>query len=161
MRPRNDWLARPESEGRCVSALPPESDALLTATQQGRVAQLVEQGIENPRVGGSIPSPATLLTLVVMMVPLMGSTCFGGDKCEQLCVEIATRVARCKPDSLQWEDLGAERRQDFISECRRDWERERLDLSASELAVALEFCDDTVPESLTCEEVTALYGPIP
>ncbi len=27
---------------------------------QGRVAQLVEQGIENPRVGGSIPSPATI-----------------------------------------------------------------------------------------------------
>ncbi len=27
----------------------------------GRVAQLVEQGIENPRVGGSIPSPATIL----------------------------------------------------------------------------------------------------
>ncbi len=26
----------------------------------GRVAQLVEQGIENPRVGGSIPSPATI-----------------------------------------------------------------------------------------------------
>ena len=27
----------------------------------GRVAQLVEQGTENPRVGGSIPSPATTL----------------------------------------------------------------------------------------------------
>jgi hypothetical protein len=27
---------------------------------RGRVAQLVEQGIENPRVGGSIPSPATI-----------------------------------------------------------------------------------------------------
>jgi hypothetical protein len=26
----------------------------------GRVAQLVEQGIENPCVGGSIPSPATI-----------------------------------------------------------------------------------------------------
>jgi hypothetical protein len=26
----------------------------------GRVAQLVEQGIENPRVGGSIPSSATM-----------------------------------------------------------------------------------------------------
>ena len=26
----------------------------------GRVAQLVEQGIENPRVGGSIPSSATI-----------------------------------------------------------------------------------------------------
>jgi hypothetical protein len=29
-------------------------------TNSGRVAQLVEQGIENPRVGGSIPSPATM-----------------------------------------------------------------------------------------------------
>lgn len=28
--------------------------------RSGRVAQLVEQGIENPRVGGSIPSPATM-----------------------------------------------------------------------------------------------------
>ncbi len=28
---------------------------------KGRVAQLVEQGIENPRVGGSIPSSATIL----------------------------------------------------------------------------------------------------
>ena len=30
-----------------------------TLVAHGRVAQLVEQGIENPRVGGSIPSPAT------------------------------------------------------------------------------------------------------
>jgi hypothetical protein len=29
---------------------------------RGRVAQSVEQGIENPRVGGSIPSPATILS---------------------------------------------------------------------------------------------------
>src|SRR3546814_10719946 len=28
--------------------------------RSGRVAQLVAQGIENPRVGGSIPSPATM-----------------------------------------------------------------------------------------------------
>ena len=26
----------------------------------GRIAQSVEQGIENPRVGGSIPPPATI-----------------------------------------------------------------------------------------------------
>ena len=32
----------------------------LAAPRRGRVAQLVEQGIENPRVGGSIPSPATM-----------------------------------------------------------------------------------------------------
>src|SRR5688572_18515191 len=33
----------------------------VTRLVTGRVAQLVEQGIENPRVGGSIPSPATTL----------------------------------------------------------------------------------------------------
>ena len=27
---------------------------------KGRIAQSVEQGIENPRVGGSIPPPATI-----------------------------------------------------------------------------------------------------
>ena len=36
--------------------IPPLAAAL---PRHGRVAQLVEQGIENPRVGGSIPSPAT------------------------------------------------------------------------------------------------------
>src|SRR5690606_13232625 len=30
------------------------------AGARGRVAQLVEQGIDNPRVGGSVPSPATI-----------------------------------------------------------------------------------------------------
>jgi len=39
--------------GACVRIIAPSPD--------GRVAQLVEQGIENPRVGGSIPSPATTL----------------------------------------------------------------------------------------------------
>ena len=39
--------------GSCIRIIPP----LVT---HGRVAQLVEQGIENPRVGGSIPSPATM-----------------------------------------------------------------------------------------------------
>ena len=39
----------------------------------GRVAQLVEQGIENPRVGGSIPSPATIYkTLPRLGFSLMG-----------------------------------------------------------------------------------------
>ena len=28
--------------------------------ERGQIAQLVEQGIENPRVGGSIPSLATM-----------------------------------------------------------------------------------------------------
>ena len=34
----------------------------LCAAADAWVAQSVEQGIENPRVGGSIPSPGTTLT---------------------------------------------------------------------------------------------------
>src|SRR5690606_29395814 len=33
----------------------------LIAPSFARIAQLVEQGIENPRVGGSIPPPGTIL----------------------------------------------------------------------------------------------------
>ena len=38
----------------------------------GRVAQLVEQGIENPRVGGSIPSPATTFPCKSIAVTVRG-----------------------------------------------------------------------------------------
>jgi hypothetical protein len=37
-----------------------ESGLPAAILQIGQVAQLVEQGIENPRVGGSIPSLATI-----------------------------------------------------------------------------------------------------
>ncbi|MCW0438510.1 hypothetical protein NB723_003474 [Xanthomonas sacchari] len=40
------------------------------ALRSGRVAQLVEQGIENPRVGGSIPSSATILSGLAAMQAL-------------------------------------------------------------------------------------------
>ena len=45
-----------------MSGADPYDSASRTASplRNGRVAQLVEQGIENPRVGGSIPSPATI-----------------------------------------------------------------------------------------------------
>ena len=39
------------------------SAPLQRSTQHARIAQLVEQGIENPRVGGSIPPPGTISSL--------------------------------------------------------------------------------------------------
>ena len=42
-----------------VLAMPPCID-YSTHTEDGQVAQSVEQRIENPRVGGSIPSLATI-----------------------------------------------------------------------------------------------------
>ena len=41
------------------AGLPNAARPRIMPRSPGRVAQLVEQGIENPRVGGSIPSPAT------------------------------------------------------------------------------------------------------
>ncbi len=45
------------------------------ALRSGRVAQLVEQGIENPRVGGSIPSSATILSGLAAMQALFFCPC--------------------------------------------------------------------------------------
>ena len=39
---------------------------LPAGTRRGQVAQLVEQRIENPRVDGSIPSPATTSKLLII-----------------------------------------------------------------------------------------------
>ncbi len=83
-----------------------------------------------------------------------------GDKCEVLCQNVGQQLADCKPDSLSWVDLGARNRTDFVNQCRNQWERARLDLSATDLRLALQACRDTNQElgTLTCEETVALYG---
>jgi hypothetical protein len=79
-----------------------------------------------------------------------------------LCQNVAARLDECKPSSLAWSDLGARTRNDFANQCRQQWDRERLDLTASDLRVALETCTDTsrALADLECEEITALYAPL-
>jgi len=86
-----------------------------------------------------------------------------GDRCEVLCQQAASRVAQCKPDSLTWNDLGARSRNDFFNECRRDWDRARIELPANDLTLALEVCFETnvALGEIECDEVVALYGPTP
>ena len=121
----------------------------------GQVAQLVEQGIENPRVGGSIPSLATTTFPLLLAALLMGC----GDNCERLCTQLGNRIATCKPDTLGWLDLGATSRADFVSSCRDDWERVSGQLTTSDLRVALDVCQESARDldDLSCEEVSALY----
>jgi hypothetical protein len=59
---------RKHSFDRCSIGSPAGTKILLSAVavsavRRGQVAQLVEQRTENPCVGGSIPSPATILLL--------------------------------------------------------------------------------------------------
>jgi hypothetical protein len=128
----------------------------------GRVAQLVEQGIENPRVGGSIPSPATITLPASLWLALtLGAASGCGDNCEQLCIGVRDAIAECDPQSLSWNDLGARGPINFVTECRDQWDRERLNLSAPELRRALQACGDARKQlELSCDEVLALYGPV-
>ena len=84
-----------------------------------------------------------------------------GDRCVVLCREVAAQLDSCRSSAMSWEDLGARGKADFIEQCRREWDHERPDLSASHLALSLEACGDANKEidDLTCDEVMALYGP--
>lgn len=100
--------------------------------------------------------------LFALVVALGSAGC--GDKCEVLCQNVGDELASCKPDTLSWNDLGARNRADFVNECKQQWDRERIDLSASDLRLSLEACADTNRElgdarELQCEELVALYGP--
>lgn len=81
-----------------------------------------------------------------------------GDGCEQLCQRTAQRLAQCKPDALAWVDLGATGRRDFVETCRNEWDRTSADLSTNDLRIALELCDATDVEALSCDEIVALYA---
>ena len=124
-----------------------------TQHPKGRVAQSVERGTENPCVGGSTPSPATFFLFVAL-----ASGC--GDRCEVLCQEVAVELDGCRGDSLSWADLGATSRLSFVSECETDWNQLESDLSSNALGVALDACKDASDqlESITCEELVALYA---
>jgi hypothetical protein len=78
-----------------------------------------------------------------------------------LCNSVAGRVADCRPDSITWIDLGATSRADYEDSCRDQWDRVRIDLSANDLRLALEDCAAANQEvdTLTCDEIVALYGP--
>ncbi len=117
---------------------------------------MVEQGTENPRVGGSTPSLATLVALLAVAL----TAC--GDDCELACQTVTSELRRCMRDrdwSTTWEDLGADSRVRFRQQCEDDWVRESTDLERRELQQALESCQAINDRAggLTCEEWRALY----
>ena len=126
----------------------------------GQVAQLVEQGTENPRVGGSIPSLATFLFL-------LQAAC-GGDPCRQLCVSTAARLDGCLDEwGVTWEELDASSRSNWRSGCQAEWEDVRADLEARELSPAEDQCTDAdedlaaLTDAEACDTLRVLYLPSP
>ena len=146
----------------------------------GQVAQLVEQGTENPRVGGSIPSLATQETpvvagvfsflgrrlgLLVLLLLLPGAAC-QSDRCDQLCVRTASSLNRCLAtwEPADWEMLEAESQSSFLDACQSRWSEVRSSLEARELEEALSQCDEALiaidemgEDGTTCDQLRALY----
>ena len=130
--------------------------------EDGRVAQLVERGIENPCVGGSNPSLATpshRQWFLFAGALLAFSAC--GDRCDVLCADVSRALATCKGDEVAWVDLGARSRADYAARCRDEWESLRADLDGWEIEVGLNECGDgqEVLADMTCEQVAELYIP--
>ncbi len=125
----------------------------------GQIAQSVEQGIENPRVGGSIPSLATFSLFVVL-----GVGC-SPDPCTELCKDTTMALGVCMSDwSLDWEDFDAADREDFQERCTNRWGEVRSNLVARELEDARGQCreakaalEDAQLESEDCDLLRATY----
>jgi hypothetical protein len=125
--------------------------AASSAVAIGQVAQLVEQGTENPRVGGSIPSLAILFLSVGLIA------C--GDRCERLCADVAERIEECR-GAEPWSDFGASRNADWVNRCQSEWDGTSGGLTTRELELALAICaqSQTDLEAMPCDDVIALYG---
>lgn len=138
---------------------------------------MVEQGTENPRVGGSIPSLATLKTsavagvffvlvrIIAAGVLLIAAGC-QSDSCDQLCVRTASSLNRCLAtwEPADWEMLDAENQTSFLEACQSRWSEVRSALESRELEDALEQCDEALTainemgeDGTTCDQLRALY----
>ena len=140
----------------------------------GQIAQSVEQRIENPRVGGSIPSLATffpfwraLCTGSALCVTLVGcgNPCgvVWNDQCEKLCCQVAKTLDECDSESWTWMDLGASNKDEFVRNCFQDWDDLNGDLTTYEAQQAIQVCD-TTRESIEyesgdaqCDELLGIY----
>ncbi len=125
----------------------------------GQIAQSVEQGIENPRVGGSIPSLATTLFLL-----LSGPGCT--DDCVTACQQTTLAISSCMSKSesgwyADWTDLGVESQRQFREQCQNNWNRTSATLEAREIEQALQVCAEGLDtlDTLDCDELRALYQP--
>ena len=129
----------------------------------GQVAQSVEQGTENPRVGGSIPSLATLAFLAVFALPLMAGC--QTDHCEALCTQTSFALRRCLDEwPITWNDLDANGRNAFQNACSTRWDQTTSELEARELEDALEQCNETSEllvemrqDGTLCDQLRAIY----
>ena len=126
------------------------SDIYLGATMVsmffGRVAQLVEQGTENPCVGGSSPPSATLFFLGVLVTGCQT------DKCIVLCSRMEEQVRTCIEEwPTEWEHLNASSAAEFQESCQNEWTARSTDMELRERQQAQDQCQETI-KSLEARE---------
>ena len=132
----------------------------------GQVAQLVEQGTENPRVGGSTPSLATTSRLIALILTfgLLSGGC-ATDACETLCARVSNRLDTCMERwPVSFNELDADDRESFREACERQWGSIRSELEAREFDDAIDQCSESLDalermrvEESSCDELRTLY----
>ena len=118
----------------------------------GQVAQLVEQWIENPWVGGSNPPLA-------IFIFSFGCT---SDPCTELCSTVTNELETCLAEwPISWNELDASRAATFEETCENRWYAQRSELEDWELDDAYEQCEEgkEAIEVLDdkCDQLRAIY----
>ena len=121
----------------------------------GQVAQLVEQWIENPLVGGSSP-PRAILFFIFFFTGCTQDNCLL--LCEQLTNQISTCISKWPTD---WADFDATRKLEFETECTNRWYAERSELEGRELSDAQDQCEEStvILKSMEqrCDQLRAIF----
>ena len=135
---------------------------------------MVEQGTENPRVGGSTPSLATssasshklALARILAVVFCCGSAvACQPDACERLCAEVAGRLDECLDQwPVGWEEFDVQGARAFQTGCEQQWAQVRSDLEPREFDDAGDQCSEGIDalqrmrvDASSCSELRAMY----
>ena len=129
---------------------------------QGRARSYSSSQSSYARVGGSIPSLATLLMVGLAGCSPCGAFSFLQGSCERVCCDVADAVEAC--DQVSFEDLGATTRDAFVDSCTDDWVCVNGELTSSEVQEATASCrsardrlDGLDLSAEGCAELAGLY----
>ena len=105
------------------------------------------------------------VVLLAAYIWLSGCGVLEEEACSRLCERTTARLSDCQPEwPVEWEELGAEDAEDFLTTCEQDWLELRAELEPRELEDALQQCSVGLRElrkartsEAVCDDLRAVY----